>query len=96
MPDFSQMTYLEDVIGDGFDIGVLGQQEAARKDAAAATMRILAIFIIVVSWLSCSSTVTGGRLDRNNSLTRRIKCGIEARLRLICMKCEKTLPHAAS
>ena len=50
---FFEINYLEDVIGVGFDIGALGQQEAARNEAAAATTRSLAIFIIFL--VGCSA-----------------------------------------
>jgi hypothetical protein len=35
----------EVIIGAGFDMGALGQHEAARNEAAAATTRSLAIFM---------------------------------------------------
>jgi hypothetical protein len=39
--------YFEEVIGADFCIGALGQQEAARKEAAAARTISLAIFIMM-------------------------------------------------
>jgi hypothetical protein len=40
-------SYFEEVIGADFCIGALGQHEAARKEAAAARMMSLVIFIMV-------------------------------------------------
>jgi hypothetical protein len=56
---FENRNYFEDCTGAGAGAGALGQQEAARKDAAAAMMRNLTVFIVVfsVGWL-CSRDIT--------------------------------------
>jgi hypothetical protein len=44
-------SYFEEVMGADFCIGALGQQEAARKEAAAARTISLAIFMMLFgSW----------------------------------------------